>query len=638
MKKHIILTATLSSVMLQTAYAADATTSASKSTSTPTTSSKSTTTTSSKSTSSNKTTSTKTTTTTKKTTSTAVVAKNGDTAYTVVYGDTLKDIAKKYNTTVEVLADYNNLSNPNKIFAGQTILIPAKTTTNVTNTTDVVYTVVAGDTLDEIAKAHGTTYQELAKYNNISNPNKISIGQKITIPGTTVVTPVTPVAPVTPVTPVAPEKPITDPVPPVTTVTPEVDVVGTENTTYVGINGDYTTTDKTDNWDYYVVVDVKDGKIVDVDWDGKNETATTMTKDEYSEAGLYGMEKVSALGKTWHEQAEFIEAALLEFQTTDVFKLAEDGKHLVSINGVDSTASASIKVDEFIKYADEAIAKANGELPATADVDSMSSASLTTDGETLKAALSADGNWIAAAIGDTVVEGELVVDGEFHSKNDPNAAVYRKLTPSNHVNGADGTRDKSKEEFYVLTATDGMVVNSPNLNLVNGTFVGDITVNATGFTTSNMTIIGDVVFTNQEARDTATFNNTNITGDVTPEMNTTLKDGTYVGTTPITADTKYQDQVTVVVKWGKVTSVNYDPKVVTDGVATKVGKKELSSKGEYNMVSTTGVGTWAEQAKALEKFAMAGNTAPGVDGVTGATIKNEGFFAAYNDALNQATK
>ena len=48
---------------------------------------------------------------------------------------------------------------------------------------DTVYTVKAGDTLSGIAAKYGTTYQKLASYNGISNPNKISVGQKIKIPG-----------------------------------------------------------------------------------------------------------------------------------------------------------------------------------------------------------------------------------------------------------------------------------------------------------------------------------------------------------------------------------------------------------------------------------------------------------------------
>ena len=49
---------------------------------------------------------------------------------------------------------------------------------------EVVYVVKSGDTLSTIASKYNTTYQALAKYNNISNPNVIYVGQKIKIPGT----------------------------------------------------------------------------------------------------------------------------------------------------------------------------------------------------------------------------------------------------------------------------------------------------------------------------------------------------------------------------------------------------------------------------------------------------------------------
>lgn len=45
-----------------------------------------------------------------------------------------------------------------------------------------VYTVKSGDTLSGIAAKYGTTYQTLASYNGIANPNLIYPGQKITIP------------------------------------------------------------------------------------------------------------------------------------------------------------------------------------------------------------------------------------------------------------------------------------------------------------------------------------------------------------------------------------------------------------------------------------------------------------------------
>lgn len=45
-----------------------------------------------------------------------------------------------------------------------------------------VYTVKAGDTLASIAWKYNTSYITLAKYNGISNPNRIYVGQKIKIP------------------------------------------------------------------------------------------------------------------------------------------------------------------------------------------------------------------------------------------------------------------------------------------------------------------------------------------------------------------------------------------------------------------------------------------------------------------------
>lgn len=55
-------------------------------------------------------------------------------------------------------------------------------TAQTTVTTDEIYIVKSGDTLSGIANKYGTTYQKLAQYNNIANPNVISVGQKIKIP------------------------------------------------------------------------------------------------------------------------------------------------------------------------------------------------------------------------------------------------------------------------------------------------------------------------------------------------------------------------------------------------------------------------------------------------------------------------
>lgn len=52
---------------------------------------------------------------------------------------------------------------------------------NTPITKAVYYTVEKGDTLTAIAKKHGTTYKAIAKLNNLPNPDKIYIGQKLKI-------------------------------------------------------------------------------------------------------------------------------------------------------------------------------------------------------------------------------------------------------------------------------------------------------------------------------------------------------------------------------------------------------------------------------------------------------------------------
>lgn len=105
-------------------------------------------------------------------------AKNDtDTIYIVKSGDTLSGIAAKYNTTYQKLAAYNNIADPNKIYPGQAIKIPG-----INNaTTNVTYIVKQGDTLSRIAAQYNTTVGKLVKINNIKNPNLIYPGQTIVI-------------------------------------------------------------------------------------------------------------------------------------------------------------------------------------------------------------------------------------------------------------------------------------------------------------------------------------------------------------------------------------------------------------------------------------------------------------------------
>lgn len=100
----------------------------------------------------------------------------GSTVYIVQKGDNLYSIANKYNTTVQDLKDANNLTS-NLLSINQQLIIPSYTEEESGST----YVVKSGDTLYEIAKNNNTTVDKLKSYNNISS-NLLSIGQILNIP------------------------------------------------------------------------------------------------------------------------------------------------------------------------------------------------------------------------------------------------------------------------------------------------------------------------------------------------------------------------------------------------------------------------------------------------------------------------
>ena len=103
--------------------------------------------------------------------------------YTVKPGDTLSGIAGKYGTTYQELARINNIPDPNKISVGQVLRLSGATPPPAPVNGGQVYTVKPGDTLSAIGTKYGVSYQTIASANNISDPNKIYVGQRLTIPG-----------------------------------------------------------------------------------------------------------------------------------------------------------------------------------------------------------------------------------------------------------------------------------------------------------------------------------------------------------------------------------------------------------------------------------------------------------------------
>jgi len=108
----------------------------------------------------------------------------GALTYTVQAGDTLYSIAKRYNVTVDEIMALNGITDPTAISVGQVLTIRpgAVPPTTPGPPQETVHIVQRGENLFRIALRYGTTVQAIANRNNIVNPSLIWVGQKLTIP------------------------------------------------------------------------------------------------------------------------------------------------------------------------------------------------------------------------------------------------------------------------------------------------------------------------------------------------------------------------------------------------------------------------------------------------------------------------
>jgi LysM repeat protein len=120
-------------------------------------------------------------------------------------GETLFTIARQYGLTVQQIAAANGITNPDRIYAGQVLVIPGGEGSEGTSGGTTSYTVVPGDTLSGIARRFGTTVATLAQLNGLTNVDVLYIGQVLVIPSqggqpvpTSVVAPTTAPQPTTP--------------------------------------------------------------------------------------------------------------------------------------------------------------------------------------------------------------------------------------------------------------------------------------------------------------------------------------------------------------------------------------------------------------------------------------------------------
>ncbi len=97
--------------------------------------------------------------------------------YTVQRGDSPWTISKMFAVSSTQLLSYNNLSSRSMIHPGDTLRIPASAVT----LSSLVYPVQTGDTLWEIATKFNVSIGELKSWNNIRNVNKLTPGDQLVV-------------------------------------------------------------------------------------------------------------------------------------------------------------------------------------------------------------------------------------------------------------------------------------------------------------------------------------------------------------------------------------------------------------------------------------------------------------------------
>lgn len=95
--------------------------------------------------------------------------------HTVSTGETLWDIARKYNVTMDTIIVANQLTNIHRLRVGQVLQVPTRD--------GVLYTVRSGDSLWTISRRFKVNADAIAQENNLSDPSRLRLGQELFIPG-----------------------------------------------------------------------------------------------------------------------------------------------------------------------------------------------------------------------------------------------------------------------------------------------------------------------------------------------------------------------------------------------------------------------------------------------------------------------
>lgn len=294
--------------------------------------------------------------------------------------------------------------------------------------------------------------------------------------------------------------------------------------------------------------------------------------------------------------------------------------------------------------------------PAPTTPDVVTAASENADKDLIENHLGVDGGWIICPTADLTYDKEIVVEGTFHDKNNKESKVYRKLALYTQKRIGKTAGNVVLDEF-TMTAPK-MTVKSPSFRIQEGTFAGDIHVEANGFELASANVKGNVHFATQENFDTFVLTgNPTISGKVFvagKEMGTTGAKTLY---SPYKADGSSDETVavSVIYKDGKATNVYMDVFGSSykwiNGTLTQGSKRAFVDRGMYGMAIKE-AGTWSAQMNELQKMVVANGfdiskialvpTADGkdanLDAVSSVTIKVKPYLDTTQSVLDKFGK
>lgn len=103
-------------------------------------------------------------------------------SYTVRPGDTLSQIAARMGIPMAELAAANGITDPDRILAGQVLVLPGSGGPSGSATDAAGYVVRRGDTLSEVAERLGVPMARLAEANGIDDPDFLREGTVLVLP------------------------------------------------------------------------------------------------------------------------------------------------------------------------------------------------------------------------------------------------------------------------------------------------------------------------------------------------------------------------------------------------------------------------------------------------------------------------